>query len=293
MPYLVFPYSRVVEFPLLSGGGSYSRLSLFQIKQCEAMYSRLHLDKHREHLDEADEKPSHPFPLIPESPLVKIARPSTYVQRQTLFTRQNVRPLSIRSAPGHVFNDLYQSTKEYETQQKKEQTAIPSESSYDFDESGNSRKRSKLDPAQLASYLNERGYGVPIMLKSSETLRRLAQKLPRNYKPRILPKNPSYREKIKGRARLDQEMANLKALAFCEQQAPRVFRTASANMKNRDVQFIEEEMRENIQRQGRQLAVEDDDDCTSVIMSPMRQDELFLRIGSWIEDVESALKPSS
>ena len=205
-----------------------------------------------------------------------------------------MRPVSIRSAPGHVFNELYQSTQDYELQQKKEQQAtIPSESSYDFDESGNSRKRSKLDPMQLSSYLNERGYGAPIIVKSSETLRRLAQQLPRNYKPRALPKNPSYREKIKGRARLDQEMANLKALAFCEQQAPRVFRTASADMKNRDVQFIEEEMRENIQREGRQMAVEDDDDCASVIMTPMRQDELFVRIGTWIQDVESALKSSS
>ena len=201
--------------------------------------------------------------------------------------------MSIRSAPGNVFTEMYQNTKAYEALQEKQQKAVPSESSYDLDESGNGRKRAKLDPVQLTDYLREHGYGSPVVVQSNETLKRLAQMLPRNYKPRALPKNPSHREKIKGRARLDQEMANLKAVAFCEQQAPRVFRTASANMKNRDVQFVEEEMREHLQREGMRGAAEDDDDCASVVMSPMRQDELFMRIGTWIQDVENALKPSS
>ena len=269
---------------------------ILQIQQCEDMYSRLNLDKHQDEKDYNEETQMHihdrPFPIIRESPLVKLTRPLTYVDRTRLHTKQTIRPVSIRSAPGNVFTELYQSTKAYEALQKKEQKAVPSESSYDLDESGNSRKRAKLDPGQLSDYLRERGYGSPVIVRSSETLRRLAQMLPKNYKPRALPKNPSHREKIKGRARLDQEMANLKALAFCEQQAPRVFRTASADMKNRDVQFIEEEMREHIQREGRRGAAEDDDDCASVVMSPMRQDELFMRIGNWIEDVENALKPS-
>ena len=255
------------------------------------MYSRLHLDKHKDEPDEESETLSRPFPLIRESPLVKLPRPSTYVNRQTLSNKKTIRPVSIRSAPGYVFNELYQNTKDQETVQKKEQATIASESSFDLDESGNTRKRTKLDPVQLSEYLRNRGYGVPVIVKSSETLRRLAQMLPKNYKPRPLPKNPSYREKIKGRARLDQEMANLKALAFCEQQAPKVFRTASANMKNRDVQFVEEEMREHLQREGRY--VDDDDDCASIVMSPMRQDELFVRIGTWIEGVETALKSST
>ena len=261
------------------------------------MYSRLNLDKHQDERDyntETEETgPDRPFPIIRESPLVKLPRPSTYVDRTRLFTKQSIRPVSIRSAPGNVFTEMYRNTKAYEALQKKDQATVPSESSYDFDDSGNGRKRAKLDPVQLTDYLREHGYGTPVVVRSNETLRRIAQMLPKHYKPRTLPKNPSHREKIKGRARLDQEMANLKAVAFCEQQAPRVFRTASANMKNRDVQFVEEEMKEHLQREGRQGVAEDDDDCASVVMSPMRQDELFMRIGTWIQDVENAFKHSS
>jgi hypothetical protein len=38
----------------------------------------------------------------------------------------------------------------------------------------------------------------------------------------------------------------MRAAAFCEQQAQRKFRTASADMRNRDVELVEEDFMERI-----------------------------------------------
>jgi hypothetical protein len=77
----------------------------------------------------------------------------------------------------------------------------------------------------------------------------------------------------------------MRAVAFCERQAPKMFRTASAHMRNRDVQFVEEEVKENIQRD-----VElDSDDNDSVIVMKVDREELLQRINTWMEDVSKSL----
>lgn len=56
-------------------------------------------------------------------------------------------------------------------------------------------------------------------------------------------------------------------------------------MRNRDVQFIEEEVKENMQRD-----IElDADDSDSIIVMKVDREELFERINTWIEDVTKSL----
>ncbi|KAK3095979.1 hypothetical protein FSP39_021591 [Pinctada imbricata] len=138
----------------------------------------------------------------------------------------------------------------------------------------------EYDPIRLSTHLKDCGFGAPVMLTSSPEQEISRYKLPPGVKARKLPRNPSKREKIKGRARLDYEMANMRALAFCEQQTPKMFRTASAHMRNRDVQFVEDEMKENVHR-------DEIDDTGSIVMT-IDRDELFQRIETWIEDVEKS-----
>ncbi|KAL3863740.1 hypothetical protein ACJMK2_005479 [Sinanodonta woodiana] len=148
--------------------------------------------------------------------------------------------------------------------------------------------RNKMDPLRLSEYLKEHGFGYPLLLTSSHKQRRMSAVLPPGFRARKLPSNPSKREKIKGRARLDQEIANMRAMAFCEQQTPKVFRTASANMENRDVQFVEDEMRE-------QMHTDEmiEDDTGSVTMMPVRKDELFKRIDTWLDGVCDAFRTNT
>lgn len=91
------------------------------------------------------------------------------------------------------------------------------------------KKRRSLDILQLCEHMKTQGLGEPLMSTSSHVPS--TQRLPPGVKARRLPRDPSTREKIKGRARLDYELANLRAVAFCEQQHPRTFRTASANLR--------------------------------------------------------------
>ncbi|XP_061194503.1 uncharacterized protein LOC133202663 [Saccostrea echinata] len=143
----------------------------------------------------------------------------------------------------------------------------------------------EMNPIKLSEHLRDSGFGDPIMLTWSAKEHLSKFNLPKGRRARKLPSNPSQREKIKGRARLDYEMANMRAVAFCERQAPKVFRTASANMRNRDVQFVEQEVKENIQRE-----IElDEDDNDSIIVMKIDREELFQRVNTWIEDVTKSL----
>ena len=142
-----------------------------------------------------------------------------------------------------------------------------------------------IDPIRLCEHLRDCGFGSPVMLTSSAKHEISRYNLPPGVRARRLPRNPSKREKIKGRARLDYEMANMRALAFCEQQTPKMFRTASAHMRNRDVQFVEDEMKEHVQR-GEEI-----DDTGSVVMA-IDKEELFQRIETWIEDVAKSIEKS-
>lgn len=142
-----------------------------------------------------------------------------------------------------------------------------------------------MNPMKLSEHLRDSGYGDPIMLTWSAKEHLSKFNLPKGRRARKLPSNPSQREKIKGKARLDYEMANMRAVAFCERQAPKMFRTASAHMRNRDVQFVEEEEKENIQRE-----VElDSDDTDSVIVMKIDREDLLQRINTWMDDVTKSL----
>ncbi|XP_045189701.1 uncharacterized protein LOC123547024 isoform X2 [Mercenaria mercenaria] len=254
-----------------------------EIQQCQEMYSRLHLDKH----PEDNEDDTTPFPLIRGHTVISQTRPLTYSLRKSA---KSLRPYSIRSAPAFMFKNEQNCEK---GQEEVDNDGARSESTdYDCDEHGYGRKRTRMDPDSLCEHLKQRGLGLPSLVKSASTYRRITQVPPRGMRSRSLPRNPSKREKIKGRARLDQEMANMKALAFCEQQAPKVFRTASANMKNRDVQFMEEDFRQHMQREGFDVFIEDDDDDdnASVVRMPVKQEELFVRINNWVEEVETSCK---
>ncbi len=64
-------------------------------------------------------------------------------------------------------------------------------------------------------------------------------------------------------------------------------------MKNRDVQLMEEEMREHMQREVLELDEEGelDEDNASIVMMPVKHEELIVRINTWMEEVENACKP--
>ncbi|VDI35269.1 Hypothetical predicted protein [Mytilus galloprovincialis] len=148
----------------------------------------------------------------------------------------------------------------------------------------------ELDPFQLSDILHRRGLRKPVMVrydKNGVEIRKSKIKIRPNNG--ALPTNPSAREKIKGRARLDYEMANMRAVAFCERQAQRKFRTASAITRNRDVELVEEDFLERINNENNN---NDNDDTGSVIMS-MDKEELFERIDKWIDGVNEALGQSS
>lgn len=254
-----------------------------EIQQCQEMYARLHLDKQADD----NENNASPFPLLRGHTVINQTRPLTYSLRKSA---KSLRPYSIRSAPAFMFKNEQSLEK---SKEKSDNDGARSESTdYDCDEHGYGRKRTRMDPDSLCEHLKQRGLGLPSLVKSASTYRRVTQAPPRGMRSRSLPRNPSKREKIKGRARLDQEMANMKALAFCEQQAPKVFRTASANMKNRDVQFMEEDFREHMQRDGLDVFIEDDndDDNASIARMPVKQEELFVRINTWVEEVETSCK---
>lgn len=146
-----------------------------------------------------------------------------------------------------------------------------------------------MDPFLLSDMLYRRGFRKPIIVCYDKNGVEIRQSRARKIRPNngALPRNPSIREKIKGRARLDYEMANMRAVAFCEQQAQRKFRTASANMRNRDVELVEEDFLERIKKEDN-----NNDDTGSIIMS-IDRDELFQRIEKWIDDVNLALSESS
>ncbi|XP_076460992.1 uncharacterized protein LOC143293701 [Babylonia areolata] len=159
-------------------------------------------------------------------------------------------------------------------------------------------RRDSVDILQLCEHLKTHGLGEPILSTHSHTGRQPTS-LPPGVRARCLPRDPSTREKIKGRARLDYELANLRAVAFCEQQHPRVFRTASADLRDRDIRLLEEEERENVYRnlnnprgdaddQNGDVEGADDDD-SSLVGSPLSREELFLRIEAWADDVDKAL----
>ena len=245
------------------------------------MYERLKLDK-PSHF----QLPDNQFPLLRSHTMITQTRPPTYSHRKT---EGKFRPYSIRSAPAFMFEqDVVLDEKiKGETEKQGTDNGDDVTDTSELDESGINRKRSKMDPEELSDHLQKRGFGLPSLIKTAFTYRSCSQKVPKNMRSKPLPKNPSSREKIKGRARLDQEIANMRALAFCEQQAPKLFRSASANMKNRDVQFMEEELKEHIQRDVMDMNEKDDDD-TSIVVMPIKQEELFLRIDAWIKDVESA-----
>lgn len=264
-----------------------------EIQQCQEMYSRLELDRS---YDLPSKVQTSHLPFLRSRTMITQSRPVTYKLKQRAGGGSggginSHRPISIRSAPAMTLHiDQEDVLVKDERDHTDPSDAVSQSTDCELDPDGHGRKRSKMDPEMLAEYLNQKGLGLPNLVRSSHTYRRISQVIPRGWKSMPLPKNPSSREKIKGRARLDQEMANMKALAFCEQQAPKVFRTASANMRNRDVQFMEEELRDNIQKEVDGDVIDFEDDNASIVMMPFKQEELFLRINTWIDEVESACK---
>ncbi|XP_060063918.1 uncharacterized protein LOC132544352 [Ylistrum balloti] len=153
-----------------------------------------------------------------------------------------------------------------------------------FEDDYEHKRKRQMTPLQLTEHLRLHGYGEPLMLTTSSSGVCSNGNSRHHGMSRLLPKNPSKREKIKGRARLDYEMANMRALAFCEQQTSKVFRTASANMRNRDVQFVEDEMREKMYKEDEEA----NDQTEGAVVMAVDREDLFKRVNTWIEEVECA-----
>lgn len=152
----------------------------------------------------------------------------------------------------------------------------------------------EINPYQLSDILHRRGLDKPLIVTFDQYGREIRKSRHRKVRKNngALPKNPTLREKIKGRARLDYEMANMRAAAFCERQAQRKFRTASAITRNRDVELVEEDFLERINRAENNINKNDEDDDTGSIVMSIDKEELFQRIDKWIIDVNSALRQS-
>lgn len=253
------------------------------------MYDRLQLGQ------PADDNESPPFPLLRGHTMITQSRPRTYSIRKA---NKSARPFSIRSAPAFMFKENSNLTDNFLADLNEHEhimTNIPREMSattdFDYNEYGQPRQRGRLDPDQLCEHLQSHGFGLPKIVHTGSIYQRPSQGVPKKFKSRPLPKNPSKREKIKGRARLDQEMANMKAQAFCEQQSQtKAFRTASANMRNRDVLLMEEELREDIAREHDFLIDDDDDDKASIVRMPVKQEELIMRVNTWVMEVQESCR---
>ena len=230
-------------------------------------------------------------------PKIETSKSLSYYQQRPSFTK---------SAPGTFYFDNSYEIQRLEWsltsqfREKRHHTEYMNYSRHHQDHADDSRSISvysdnyEIDPFQLSDILHKRGFRKPVLVcydKNGVEIRKTKSRIIRPNNG-ALPKNPSVREKIKGRARLDYEMANMRAAAFCEQQAQRKFRTASADMRNRDVEFVEEDFMERINKQDNNDNNNNDDDTGSIIMS-MDKDELFQRIDKWIDDVSIALGESS
>ncbi|OWF56604.1 uncharacterized protein LOC110445673 [Mizuhopecten yessoensis] len=248
-----------------------------QIRECNSLHSRLGLPLRAD----VETRSSHfpdisTFPSLTSSPHYSRSAP----------------PIAVRgfagSPGGHPAQLAWQhDTSSPEVKMDTGHVTLHSQSSVftsntdaHFDEDQEQKRKRQMTPTQLTEHLRLHGYGEPRVLTTTSLSH---QKF--NGKSRSLPKNPSKREIIKGRARLDYEMANMRALAFCEQQTSKVFRSASANMRNRDVQFVEDEMREKMHKED----VDTHDQTEGVVVMAIDREELFKRVNTWIEEVECAL----
>lgn len=151
-------------------------------------------------------------------------------------------------------------------------------SSAECDSVGNYRKRTWIDSIKLSQYLEINGFGSPIILLDHSKESKVEGKM--LFRGQKLPKNPILREKIKGRARLDVDLANQKAIAFCEQLTSKPFRSASANYRNQEAMFVEKELREKID-------FEDDLDDEDELTGKNKRD-LAIRVLCWLDGVEKA-----
>lgn len=254
-----------------------------QLQQCNRLY-----DKVTEEFRKSDEK----------LPKIETSKSFSYYHQRPSFTK---------SAPGtFYFDDPYEIQRlewslTSQFREKRHHTEYMNYSRHHHqDYADDSRSISvysdnyEIDPFQLSDILHKRGFRKPVLVCYDKNGVEIRKTKPRIIRPNngALPKNPSVREKIKGRARLDYEMANMRAAAFCEQQAQRKFRTASADMRNRDLELVEEDFLERINKQDNNDNNNNDDDTGSIIMS-MDKDELFQRIDKWIDDVSIALGESS
>ncbi|XP_022288158.2 uncharacterized protein LOC111100501 [Crassostrea virginica] len=242
-----------------------------EISDCQKQYSKLRL---------TPEVPSHtaslPFVFPRSHTTSKIdLRPSYVRSSPTALTRQSTKlSWQLKPSDSRALETRPNDSLDSDNLQLSEENAESADG-----------ESSDMNPMKLSEHLRDSGFGDPILLTWSAKDHLSKFTLPKGRRARKLPTNPSQREKIKGRARLDYEMANMRAVAFCERQAPKVFRTASAHMRNRDVQFVEEEEKENMQRD---IEV-DVDDSDSIVVMKVDREELFERINTWIDDVTKSL----
>ncbi|RUS86372.1 hypothetical protein EGW08_005890 [Elysia chlorotica] len=117
--------------------------------------------------------------------------------------------------------------------------------------SGNFLKRSRIN--QLRNYLRYSGFGEPTVIVTSGSKAdqiRLARLLQRMRKK----ENPQRQERLRLRARLDYEMSLMRAVSFCEQQEQILFRSASVDMVNTDLQMLEDDLKYQALQEMRQNA---------------------------------------
>ena len=143
-----------------------------------------------------------------------------------------------------------------------------------------------MNPLKLIACLQIRGFGEPKLLNVA-IVPRPAEIRPCRERAKSLPRDPYIHEKLKGKARLDYEIANIRADAFCAQQRG-MFRTASAGFRDRNAIFVEEEMRAQLYHRGEDVLSGSSSGDTGHRHRVDKQ-ELFERIQTWMDGVESAL----
>lgn len=139
-----------------------------------------------------------------------------------------------------------------------------------------------ITPEGLCEFLRSRGFGDPrkrqVWDQTHEQEQFLLPEIEKHRKRAL--RIPYYMEKVRGQARMECDLANNKAAAFCEREKKRTktLRLASANYRFR--LLANDKMDRSTIKIGFEEDAEEEEDFVD--------EELFQRVQKWIDDVEEA-----
>ena len=215
--------------------------------------------------------------LHDHQPRIKSTRRVSFSFQETNL-REDIANKHHRQSIRNFWNQENQSVTEEDAESNKSDNSSNAEQTSD----GGTRKRQHLDPDTLCDILRKRGLGdprgknpgpfvnpLPLLLKHQQYARR----------------NKFYVEKLKGKSRMDFDLAATQVVAFCQQQKGGK-RTASAHFRQRKESKIQNQEinAEVVETQNRfeEDDVKDDDEHEFL------DEEKIQRIQSWIIDVNIA-----